>query len=101
MLAHLLGRDPREHQTLDLAVLGLALLVLSAIIVAAPAQGKATRGPQLLNLRIDNGSTPFAGDGRYLATVSPNGDGFRDAAHIHFSLGVPATVTMDVTRTVK
>ena len=36
-----------------------------------------------------------------LTTISPNGDGFRDAANVRFALREPATVTMEVTRTVK
>ena len=36
-----------------------------------------------------------------LTTISPNGDGFREQANISFRLREPATVTMDVTRTVK
>jgi len=70
-------------------------------VLAGQAQAATTRAPQLLNLRVDNGSSRFAGDGRYLTTISPNGDGFRDAAYVHFTLSKPATVTMDVTRTVK
>jgi hypothetical protein len=46
----------------------------------------------LLGLRISNGGTPFAGDTPWLATVSPNGDGFRDRALIRFKLDRPATV---------
>ena len=34
----------------------------------------------LHDLRVTNGSQPFAGDNRLLTTVSPNGDGFRDRA---------------------
>ena len=73
--------------------------LLLALALAAPAHTATTRGPQLLNLRVDDGSAPFAGDNQYLATISPNEDGFRDAAHVHFTLDEPATVTMDVTRT--
>jgi hypothetical protein len=77
--------------------------VLTALLLAAPAPAgvETSEAPQLLDLRIDNGSTPFAGDSRLLTTVSPNGDGFRDVANVHFRLRAPATVTMDVTRTVK
>ena len=56
-------------------------------------------GPKLLGLRVTNGSTPFLGDGRLLTTVSPNGDGFRDAAHIYFRLTAPARVSLQVVRT--
>jgi hypothetical protein len=81
----------------------LILLALAALLVAGVAQAESHKpvAPQLLDLRIDNGSTPFAGDSSMLATVSPNDDGFRDVARVHFRLKTPATVTMDVTRTVK
>ena len=55
--------------------------------------------PHLVGLAVDNGSTPYLGDGRWLTTVSPNGDGFRDAAHVRFSLTAPARVSLDVVET--
>ncbi len=55
--------------------------------------------PSLHDLRATNGSRPFAGDGRLLTTVSPNGDGFRDRAIVSFRLDRAATVTLDVLRT--
>jgi hypothetical protein len=78
-------------------------VLLAALLLAAPAPGGPSRAaaPVLFDLRVDNGSSPFAGDSALLTTVSPNGDGFRDVANVHFTLHVPATVTMDVTRTVK
>ena len=76
------------------------LIYRSAVLATAPLHID-TRPPQLLDLHADNGSTPFVGDGPLLTTVSPNGDGFRDHADIDFDLGEPATVTMDVTRTLK
>lgn len=76
-------------------------LVYRARILAARFLRIDTTAPRLVDLSVDDGSAPFAGDSRLLTTVSPNGDGFRDAAHIHFVLREPATVTMDVTRTVK
>ena len=79
----------------------LALAALAALAFAAPAHAARAQTPELVGLHVDNGSTPFAGDSRLLTTISPNGDGFRDAAHVRFSLGEPATVTMEVTRTVK
>jgi hypothetical protein len=48
---------------------------------------------------VTSGSAPFAGDRRLLATVSPNGDGFRDRAIVHFRLHRPARVRLDVLRT--
>ena len=53
----------------------------------------------LHDLRVSNGSRPFAGDGRLLTTVSPNGDGLRDRAIVSFRLARPATVRLDVLRT--
>jgi hypothetical protein len=55
--------------------------------------------PALQQLHVTNGSTPFAGDRRLLTTVSPNGDGFRDQAIVHFRLTRPARVSMDVVAT--
>jgi hypothetical protein len=72
----------------------------SAILATAPLRID-THPPQLLDLHIDNGSTPFAGDTALLTTMTPNGDGFRDQANISFRLHETATVTMEVTRTVK
>jgi hypothetical protein len=56
-------------------------------------------GPHLTDLRVSNGSTPFAGDTRMLATVSPNGDGFRDRAIVSFRLDRAARVTLEAVRT--
>jgi N,N-dimethylformamidase beta subunit-like protein len=58
----------------------------------------AGHGPALHGLRVES-QPRFAGDGRLLATVSPNGDGVRDSAFVSFRLDRPATVRMDVVRT--
>ncbi len=76
------------------------LVYRSSVLATAPLRID-THPPQLLSLRADNGSTPFAGDSALLTTVSPNDDGFRDRANISFRLNEEATVTMEVTRTVK
>jgi hypothetical protein len=76
------------------------LVYRSAVLATAPLRID-THPPQLLDLHVGNGSSPFAGDGPLLTTVSPNGDGFRDKVEIDFELAEPATVRMDVTRTVK
>ena len=52
-------------------------------LVLAAAAALTAPGPALLDLRVTNGSTPYLGDGRLLTTVSPNRDGFRDAAFVH------------------
>jgi N,N-dimethylformamidase beta subunit-like, C-terminal len=72
----------------------------SSVLATAPLRID-THPPQLIHLRADNGSSPFAGDSALLTTISPNGDGFREAANISFTLKEAATVTMSVTRTVK
>jgi hypothetical protein len=79
----------------------LVKLVYRSAILATTTLRIDTHPPQLLNLHADNGSTRFAGDEKLLTTVSPNGDAFRDKADVDFFLDEPATVTMDVTRTVK
>ncbi len=76
------------------------LVYRSAVLATAPLRIDS-HAPQLLHLHADNGSTPFAGDGPLLTTISPNGDGFRDRADVNFQLREQATVSMEVTRTVK
>src|SRR4051812_10968252 len=78
------------------AIAGLATGIAVGAVASAPAQ---TGPPRLLGLRISNGGTPFAGDTPWLATVSPNGDGFRDRALIRFKLDDPATVEVRVVAT--
>jgi hypothetical protein len=78
----------------------LIALPLAALLLAGHASGASRPAPpRLLGVHVSNGSTPFQGDGALLTTVSPNGDGFRDAAHIGFTLTSPATVELDVTQT--
>jgi N,N-dimethylformamidase beta subunit-like protein len=68
--------------------------------VAAVAGFRLDSRPALLDrLRVSNGGGPFAGDGLLLTTVTPNGDGYRDRAQIHFRLTEAAHVTLDVQRT--
>jgi hypothetical protein len=79
----------------------LVQLVYASSVLAHASVRIDTTAPHLAALRIGNGGTPFAGDGPLLTTISPNGDGFRDAATVSFRLAEAATVTMQVTRTVK
>ena len=93
------------------AVFAVACL---AALVATPASGSSRSRPDrtivlrlarsssvraqatgLYGLRVTTGN-PFAGDRRLLATVSPNDDGLRDQAVVHFRLAAAATVTMHV-----
>jgi hypothetical protein len=79
----------------------VARLVYRSSVLATANLTIDSRPARLLGLHVDNGSTPFAGDSALLTTVSPNGDKFRDTANVSFRLAETATVTMDVTRTVK
>jgi hypothetical protein len=75
-------------------------VVVVIVLLAAAWPGTArAAGPQLYGLQVSNGSTPFAGDNRLLTTVSPNGDGFRDAVHIRFRLSFPTRVALAVVQT--
>jgi hypothetical protein len=76
--------------------LALGFLVTALLTSSAPA---AVSPPRLLGLSVSNGGHPFLGDTRQLATVSPNGDGFRDRARVRFRLDRPATVRMQVVAT--
>jgi hypothetical protein len=67
--------------------------------VLAAASVLAAHAPALTDLSVTNGSAPFAGDGRLLTTVSPNRDGFRDAATVRFRLTRAATVRMEIVAT--
>ena len=75
-------------------------MVSAAVALAGAAPAAVVRpAPRLLDLRVANGSAPFAGDRRLLTTVTPNRDGRRDAATVSFRLTEPASVRMDVVRT--
>ena len=57
--------------------------------------------PKLTNFRVRNRERdPFQGDNDRLTTISPNGDGVREAAKISFTLSERARVHFEVTRTV-
>jgi N,N-dimethylformamidase beta subunit-like protein len=81
------------------APLALVLAVSFPGSAAAAAAAAKPTPPRLLGLHVTNGSTPFRGDGPLLATVSPNHDGFRDAAHVLFRLSAPARVSLAVVQT--
>src|SRR6266542_1748802 len=76
----------------------VVLLLLTPLAVGGTRAPRAA-APHLLDLRVSNGSTPFAGDRRLLTTVSPNGDGFRDRALVSFRLDRAARVRMEAVRT--
>jgi hypothetical protein len=70
--------------------------VIASLLAVASLVGAVA---DLSQLRVTNGSAPFAGDRRLLTTVSPNRDGFRDAAIVHFRLRRAALVRLDVVAT--
>ena len=77
-----------------LAAAALALACAAAAPAAVPR-----RALPLRNLHVTDGGTPFAGDRRLLATVSPNGDGFRDRAIVSFRLDEDASVKVEAVQT--
>ena len=68
-------------------------------LAAALAAGAREPAPRLVAIRVASGPMPFAGDRRLLATVSPNGDGVRDAAVIRFRLTSAARVRLEAVAT--
>jgi hypothetical protein len=81
-------------------VCSLAAVGIVAVLVApsSPAM-RAPQAPRLLDLRVGNGGSPFAGDRRLLTTISPNGDGLRERAIVSFRLARSATVEAEAVRT--
>jgi hypothetical protein len=77
----------------------LVQLVRHGKVLAATPLRIDGSAPALHDLRADDGGTPFAGDRPMLTTITPNGDGYRDAAFVRFRLAEPATVTFQVART--
>ena len=71
---------------------GLVVVFAVSLTSAAAPAVRVAPAPKLLDLRVSNGSTPYAGDRPLLTTVSPNGDGFRDRAVVGFRLTKSATV---------
>ena len=95
---HARRRSSRLTARRLVAIAALAVLLVAGLRLD-PTRGAT--GPTVVALRIENASTPFAGDGRLLTTVSPNGDGFRDRAIVHFRLLRRATVELEVVRAEK
>ena len=77
-------------------LLSVLLFVLPVGTAAADPYPFAPPAPKIaeaknLSVVTDN---QYARDRRLLATVSPNGDGYRDLAYIRFFLTAPAQVTI-------
>jgi hypothetical protein len=71
------------------------LLIAAAAVVAGPA-GATKPELKAYGFSATNGSSPYDGDTRLLTTISPNGDGVRDHAHIAFTLSRAADTTLEV-----
>jgi hypothetical protein len=74
---------------------GSVPLLLVFVAASAASTPRSLPGPRLYDLSVTSG-TPFAGDRALFATVSPNGDGLRDQAFLHFGLTAAATVSLKV-----
>ena len=70
-----------------------ALLTPLAILASSASCAQGTTA--FLTVRVDNGATPFKGDGPALVTVSPNHDGYRDTVRLHVRLSGEAVVRVD------
>ncbi|HET7044425.1 MAG TPA: N,N-dimethylformamidase beta subunit family domain-containing protein [Gaiellaceae bacterium] len=79
----------------------LVRLVLGRRVLAESPLRIDRTPPELLDLRADDGGRPYAGDGPLLTTITPNADGLRDSAFVRFRLREPATVQLQIARTVK
>src|SRR2546427_8186064 len=71
----------------------LPLLLLVSVL--APAAANATSAA-VTHISLTNGGRPFSGDNRLLTTITPNGDGVRDRATIHFQLSAAAVVHFEI-----
>jgi hypothetical protein len=80
--------------------LRLCLLVLPALLLAPPARADPpplpNPRPVIPEVRSTTVATDhaYAGDRPMLATVTPNGDGYRDLVRIRFYVTAPAQVTI-------
>jgi N,N-dimethylformamidase beta subunit-like protein len=63
-----------------------------------PASGDRA-APFVSGFHVHAAGKAFAGDRPLLATISPNGDGYRDQATISFRLSEPARVTLAISKT--
>jgi hypothetical protein len=74
------------------------LVVPLAALALVPASVDRTP-PAVTEFHVHATGKAFAGDRPLLATISPNGDGFRDRAAISFRLSEPARVYLAISKT--
>src|ERR671919_2016898 len=73
-----------------------------ALVVLALVPGTVDRTPpSVAGFHVRADGRAFAGDRPLLATISPNGDGFRERAAISFRLSEPARVRITVSKTLR
>jgi hypothetical protein len=72
----------------------IATFVLIVVLPIACARATSTRPA----LELGNGARPFYGDRSDLTTISPNGDGHRDAAQIRYQTPIAGVASLDVER---
>src|SRR5439155_23954025 len=77
------------------ALLRVCLPLLLLVSTLAPAAASAT-GAAVTDISLTNGGRPFSGDNRLLTTITPNDDGIRDRATIHFRLSAAAVVHFEI-----
>jgi N,N-dimethylformamidase beta subunit-like, C-terminal len=75
-------------------------LPLALLALASPTGAANAKSPAVTDIHLTNGGHPYAGDNRLLTTITPNGDGLRDHAKIHFLLNAPATVRLEIAEVV-
>ena len=79
----------------------LPLLALPlATLAVVPASADRTP-PAVTDFHVHATGKAYAGDRPLLATISPNGDGFRDQAAISFRLSEPARVHLTISKTLR
>jgi hypothetical protein len=75
----------------------LPFIAVAAAVALATSGARANAAAGLVTwISVSNGGSLFQGDNRLLTTVSPNGDGFRDKAVIHFALSEAADVSVAI-----
>lgn len=65
-------------------------------LVLSPSAGRGAE--PWLRVSVESGGTPFRGDGPTLVTVSPNGDGYRDAVLVHYRVRRDSFVRFQIAR---
>jgi hypothetical protein len=76
-------------------------LSFALVVVALVPSAVDLTPPAVEDFHVRAEDHPFGGDRPLVATVSPNGDGFRERAAISFRLSEPARVRITVSKTLR